>query len=83
VNETPVRAVVQAALDRIAPGVDLGPVARDEDLRRALDLDSLDFLNLIVDVDERLGLHTAEEDYNRLATIAGCADYLADCPAPQ
>lgn len=82
-NEKQVRAVVQDALDRLAPGVDLGPVAPDEDLRRVLDLDSLDFLNLIVAVDARLGLHTEEEDYGRLATIAGCVDYLADCPGPR
>lgn len=75
-NEAQVREILQTALDQVAPGVELGAAGADDDLRRVLDLDSLDFLNLIVAVDARLGLHTREEDYPRLSTLRGCVGYL-------
>lgn len=47
---------IQAVLDYVAPGVGLGP---DDDMRRLLDLDSLDFPNFVVEIDNRTGLHRA------------------------
>jgi acyl carrier protein len=76
VNESHVRHLVQQVLDEVAPGVDVGGVPADADLRIALDLDSLDFLNYVVGLDELTGLQTTEQDYPRLTTIAGCQDYL-------
>ena len=81
-NEAQVRELVQQTLDAVAPGAEIAGLRPDEDLRRALDLDSLDFLNLIVAIDTRLGLHTREEDYGRLATLAACVEYLGSQPAP-
>ena len=62
-NEQEVRQALQEVLDEVAPGADIGDVPADADLRRELDLDSLDFLNLVVALDERTGLTTREEDY--------------------
>jgi acyl carrier protein len=76
VNEHQVRQALQEVLDEVAPGADLADVPADADLRRELDLDSLDFLNLVVALDERTGLRTKEADYPELTTIAGCLEFL-------
>ena len=50
---------MQAVLDYVAPGVDIGGLGPDDDMRRLLDLDSLDFPNFVVEIDNRTGLHRA------------------------
>ena len=44
--------------------------------RDQLDLDSMDFVNFLVAVDEALGVETPEKDYPKLATIDQCGSYL-------
>ena len=46
-------------------------------LREQLDLDSMDFLNVIAALNERTGVDVPEADYPQLATIGSAADYLA------
>lgn len=72
-NDIEARRLLQTLLDDIAPGVDVGPVPADADLRVALDLDSLDFLNLVEAIDQQTGGQTAEQDYPQLTTVSGCA----------
>ena len=44
----------------------MGTVAGDEDLREALDLDSMDFLNFVIALHEQTGIDIPEADYPRL-----------------
>jgi len=61
----------------IAPEADPAAVAGNEDLREALDLDSMDFMNFVVGLHERTGLDIPEADYPKLRTIDGIVAYLA------
>lgn len=70
------RQLVRKVLHEIAPEVDLDEVAPDDTLRQSLDLDSIDFLNFVVGLHEATGVEIPEHDYARLATLAGCVDYL-------
>ena len=72
-----VAAVFARALARIAPEADLASVGPRDDLREALDLDSMDFLNLLVGVHEQTGIEIPEADAPKLATLEGAAAYLA------
>ena len=54
-TESEVRAMFTEVLAGIAPEADLDRVGNDDDLREALDLDSMDFMNLVV------GLHHVEQ----------------------
>jgi len=81
-NEGQVRELVQPVLAGFAPGVDISGLGPDEDMRRTLDLDSLDFLNFVVEIDNRTGLNTSESDYPKLTTLSGCVGYLSGHPAP-
>jgi acyl carrier protein len=75
-TETDIRAVLQEELGNIAPEVDLQKVDPSADLREALDIDSMDFLNFVTAIHHRLGVDIPELDYPKLATIGGAISYL-------
>ncbi len=70
------RAVLQHLSD-VAPDTDPTSVGPDEDLRDALDLDSMDMLRLVQALHRDLGVEVAEVDYRQLTTLRGAVDYLA------
>lgn len=71
-----VMALVGKVLASIAPEADLAEVGDNEDLRAALDLDSMDFLNLIIGLSQGSGMAIAEKDYPKLFTLEGIHCYL-------
>ena len=46
------------------------------DLREALDIDSMDFLNFVTALHHRLGINIPELDYPKLFTMDGAVSYL-------
>lgn len=46
-------------------------------LREQLDLDSMDFLDIVMELKKRHKIEVPQEDYPRLATMASCVEYLA------
>jgi acyl carrier protein len=76
-NETEIRALAADVLAGIAPEADLATVGDDEDLRAALDLDSMDFMNLVIGLHQRTGIDIPEADVPRLFTLRGLTAYLA------
>ena len=66
----------------IAPEADLSALGDDEDLREALDLDSMDFLNFMIGLGQHSGVKIREEDAAKLRTLAGLVAYFASAPAP-
>lgn len=76
-TEQQIRTLVADILSGIAPEADLATVGDDEDLREALDLDSMDFLNFVVALAERTGRKIPEADAGRLHTLRGLLAYLA------
>jgi len=69
--------VVQEELNNIAPEADLTSVDPTADLREAIDIDSMDFLNFITAIHKRLGIDIPEIDYPKLVTLNGAVAYLA------
>ena len=76
-NEHDVRTLAAEVLAGIAPEADLATVGDTEDLREALDLDSMDFLNLVIGLAAKSGRAIPEADYPKLFTLNGMAAYLA------
>lgn len=76
-TEAEARTLLRDLVAGIAPEADFAGLAGDEDMREALDLDSIDFTNLIIALHDRTGLDIPEADYHRLYTLAGAAGYLA------
>jgi acyl carrier protein len=75
-NEQDVRKIAAEVLAGIAPEADLSAVGDDEDLREALDLDSMDFLNFVIGLGQHSGVKIPEADTHRLHTIRGLVAYL-------
>jgi acyl carrier protein len=73
-----IRAEVIRALLAIAPEADAHAISPAVPLREQLDIDSFDFLNLIVDLHRALGIDIPESDYSRLATLESAVAYLAE-----
>lgn len=71
-----IRKLVAEVLSGIAPEADLASIGDDEELREALDLDSMDFLNFVIALGERTGRKIPEADTPRLFTLRGLLDYL-------
>lgn len=76
------RALLGRLLHRIAPEVDLDEVDADALLREAMDLDSMDFLNLVTALHEETGIDVPERDYPSLSTVAGFVAYVAAASVP-
>ena len=75
-NDLDIRNVVQEELNNIAPEVDLATIDPAADLREALDIDSMDFLNFVIAVHHRLNVDIPELDYPKLITLDGAVKYL-------
>ena len=63
-------------LHRIAPEADLNRLDPDENLREALDIDSFDFLNVLIGLNEKFGVNIPESDYRQVSTLKGMVAYL-------
>jgi acyl carrier protein len=76
-NEQQSRTLAADVLAGIAPEADLATVGDTEDLREALDLDSMDFLNFVIGLSEKTGRKIPEVDNPKLYTMKGLIAYLA------
>ena len=72
-----IREAVVKALTSVAPEIQPSSLGPDEAFRQEFDLDSMDFLNFVLALHDRLGLDIPEADYARLATLDGAVAYLA------
>jgi acyl carrier protein len=70
------RELLLRLLTEIAPEIDSDAVEADLPLQQQLDLDSLDFLNFVVAVNEETGVEIPERDYPKLVTLNGWIEYL-------
>jgi acyl carrier protein len=70
-----IRKVALAELKRIAP--ELEDVQPAKPLRDQVDLDSMDWLNFLVALNERLKIEIPEADYRKLGTLDQIVGYLA------
>lgn len=68
--------VVLDIIADIAPDEDLSNIDPAVRLRDQLELDSMDFLDIVMELRKQHGIEVPEEDYPRLASLASCAEYL-------
>jgi len=73
---TEISSVILEIIADIAPDEDLAEVKPDVRLRDQLDLDSMDFLDIVMELRKRYGVEVPEEDYPKLATLDSCVEYL-------
>ena len=71
-----VKKVVLAIIADIAPDEDLSNVKPEVRLREQLELDSMDFLDIVMELRKKYGIEVPEADNPKLGTLDSCAEYL-------
>ena len=64
-----IRSTVLRILGEIAPEADLSKLKPDVSFRDQLDIDSMDFLNFVIALDEELHASIPEAEYARLSSL--------------
>ena len=68
--------LVKDIIADIAPDEDISSVKPEVRLRDQLQLDSMDFLDIVMELRKRHGIEVPEADYVQLASLDSCAAYL-------
>ncbi|HEY3321536.1 MAG TPA: acyl carrier protein [Planctomycetota bacterium] len=71
-----IRTAILDIIHDIAPDEDLSSVKGELRLREQIELDSMDFLDIIMELRKRYNVEVPEADYGKLATLDSCVDYL-------
>ena len=71
-----IKDLVLEIIADIDEDADFDELDADQPLRDQLDLDSMDFLDIVMELRKRHKLQIPEEDYPQLATLTSCVDYL-------
>ncbi|MEC7183376.1 MAG: acyl carrier protein [Bdellovibrionota bacterium] len=71
-----VREAVMNIIADIALDEDVTQIKDDLALRDQLDLDSMDFLDIVMELKKRHKIEVPQEDYPKLATMESCVNYL-------
>ena len=75
-TEEQIKTAVFAAISRVAPEAEPANIPTSVDFREELDIDSMDFLNVVVELHEALGVDIPEVDYPKLVTLDATVAYL-------
>jgi acyl carrier protein len=70
------RELILMELSNIAPEIEEDEVPDDQDMREALELDSMDFLNLVIAVSKQTKVNIPEVDYPKVLTLNGMINYI-------
>ena len=76
VTKTQIKETIFDLLRAIAPEADFVRLDPNADMRQALDIDSFDFLNFLIGLDEAIGVEIPEADYGKLVSLNDLLDYL-------
>ena len=71
-----IKQIVLDIISDIAPDEDLTAVKAEVRLRDQLSLDSMDFLDIVMELRKKYGIEVPEADYVQLASLESCANYL-------
>ncbi|WP_437203067.1 acyl carrier protein [Planctomicrobium sp. SH664] len=79
-----IREVIISILERIAPDEDLSSLDDSVAFRQQMELDSMDFLDIVMELRKQYRVQIPEADYEHLATMDSTVTYLepklADVP---
>ncbi len=75
-TEDQVKQIVIEIINEIAPDEDTSGLKGEISLRDQMDLDSMDFLDIVMELRKQHGIEVPEADYPELASLDSCATYL-------
>lgn len=71
-----IRAMILEVIHEIVPDEDLSNLKGDVRIRDQIQMDSMDFLDMLMELRKRYGIKVPEEDYMKLSTLNGSVAYL-------
>jgi acyl carrier protein len=71
-----IRSEILDILSDIAPDEDLSTLTDDKPFREQLELDSMDFLDIVMELRKRHRIQIPEAEYTHLASMASTVAYL-------
>ncbi|MBV6515038.1 MAG: acyl carrier protein [Planctomycetaceae bacterium] len=75
-NDAEIKQAIIDIISDIAPDEDTSNLKPDVRLREQMDLDSMDFLDIVMELRKRYGVNVPDTDYMQLATLDSCVNYL-------
>jgi acyl carrier protein len=72
------RQQILECIASVAPEAELDALDESADLRDELDLDSMDFLNVLIAIKAATGVEVPERDYPLVRTLAGLLAYVGE-----
>lgn len=71
-----IKDMILEIIEDIDEDADFDNLDADKPLRDQLDLDSMDFLDIVMELRKRYKLQIPEEEYPELSTLNSCVNYL-------
>ncbi len=75
-NREEIKDVILEIIADIDEEADFAALDADKPLRDQLELDSMDFLDIVMELRKRYKLQIPEDEYPELATLNSCVNYL-------
>ena len=75
-NREEIRDVILEIIADIDEEADFAALHADKPLSDQLELDSMDFLDIVMELRKRYKLQIPEDEYPELATLNSCVNYL-------
>lgn len=70
------KALIFRLLGQIAPEADFSRLNPNRPIQSELDIDSFDFLNFLISLNEAIGVEVPEADYGQVATLNALVSYM-------
>lgn len=77
-NEEEIKKTIFQILKQIAPDTQPEQLQPDDNIRQQLEIDSFDALRFIVELDEKMGVETPEQDYGKITTLKSLVNYIME-----
>ena len=77
-SQEQIRAMILRVLNDIAPNANTQVINPDVSFHDQIELDSIDFLRLMMSLEKETNVTIFDFDYPKLSTLKGCERYLAE-----
>jgi acyl carrier protein len=75
-NKEETEKIIFQSLKKIAPETEPDTLSPEENIRESLGIDSYDFLQFIVSLNDQLKIEIPEEDYGKITSLHSLTDYV-------
>jgi acyl carrier protein len=77
-NQEQIRAMILRVLGDVVPNADIQAIDPDISFHDQIELDSIDFLRLMMSLEREMNVAIFDFDYPKLSTLKGCERYLTE-----